>query len=260
MRKYWLIFKNFLFILFTYRANFLLVVLGSVAGFVIMFFIWKSVYASTEKVGVYNLKNMVTYYLVSVMITNIVLIFNTAIIDDINRGRIISFFVKPLNYVKFTMASELALKLVLFCLKIPLFLIIALYLKQYFIFEGIIPLLQCLFSVILAWFLGIYIYLAFGYLTFWFHDIFPLFLLLSSLTGFFSGQIIPLDILPGFLQKLSYFLPFRYLVFEPINLYFGKVDNFFIIIFSQIIWLAFFIFLERLLWKKGIKTYQAFGN
>jgi len=79
---------------------------------------------------------------------------------------------------------------------------------------------------------------------------------------FVSGRFFPLNILPTVLFKIVNFLPFSFLVFFPLNLYLGRLSTSEIYrgFLTQIIWIAVFAVLLKLLWSRGLRRYEAVGG
>jgi ABC-2 type transport system permease protein len=79
---------------------------------------------------------------------------------------------------------------------------------------------------------------------------------------FFSGAFFPIDILPNWLVSIFNLTPFPYLIFFPLKIWLEQVDtdqilNIFLI---SIAWLIIFYILAKLLWRKGVKNYGAYGG
>ena len=75
------------------------------------------------------------------------------------------------------------------------------------------------------------------------------------LTDILSGLVIPIPFFPSYLQKISNYLPFRYISDFPFRLYVGNYTlkegvNGWIL---QIIWIIILIIIGRLLMKKALK-------
>jgi ABC-2 type transport system permease protein len=62
-----------------------------------------------------------------------------------------------------------------------------------------------------------------GLLAFWTQATWYLSWYVRAGVAFFGGTVIPLWFYPDALEKLSQFLPFRYISFEAINYYLGKL-------------------------------------
>jgi len=107
-----------------------------------------------------------------------------------------------------------------------------------------------------------YIALSLGGLGFWFRRVHGFGSLFWNLGGLFSGELIPVDLLPHTLFLISAYLPFRSLAFFPVQIILGKINSSEIVsgFAVQIIWLAVFIFIAKLLWKKGLSQYDSAGH
>ena len=61
------------------------------------------------------------------------------------------------------------------------------------------------------------------------------------------------------LTKIAEFLPFRYLVYFPISIYLGKIENPLPSFAILIVWIILFLVLSRILLMRGIRRYEAVG-
>ena len=70
-----------------------------------------------------------------------------------------------------------------------------------------------------------------------------------------SGMLIPIPFFPKYLQNISNILPFRYITDFPFRFYVGNIsmNDGFIGIIIQIIWIVILIILGRLITKKALK-------
>ena len=70
-----------------------------------------------------------------------------------------------------------------------------------------------------------------------------------------SGMIIPIPFFPKYLQNITNLLPFRYITDFPFRLYVGNIsiNEGFIGIIIQIIWIVILVILGRLITKKALK-------
>jgi len=79
---------------------------------------------------------------------------------------------------------------------------------------------------------------------------------------FFAGAYFPIDVLPKWLSNFIYLTPFPYLVFFPMKIWLEQLSL--TMVFKSIIicgfWLVVFYWLANFLFKKGSKTYNAYGN
>lgn len=78
---------------------------------------------------------------------------------------------------------------------------------------------------------------------------------------FLSGQIAPLELLPGPLRAIATFLPFRWMVGFPVELILGRLSQHEALIglAAQVIWLVLAFGFFRLVWLSGVRRYAAVG-
>lgn len=78
---------------------------------------------------------------------------------------------------------------------------------------------------------------------------------------FLSGQIAPLELLPGPLRLVATLLPFRWMVGFPVELILGRLAprDALIGLAAQTSWLALAYLFFRLVWRSGVRRYAAVG-
>ena len=78
----------------------------------------------------------------------------------------------------------------------------------------------------------------------------------------FSGYLFPLDLFPPWLRTAAEWLPFRYQIALPVELMTGALDVHAALplLAAQYGWAAAMIAISLLLWRSGIKRFQAFGG
>lgn len=80
-------------------------------------------------------------------------------------------------------------------------------------------------------------------------------LLMSVLGEFFAGMVIPIPLMPGWLQKIAHMLPFRLAADLPFRIYSGNImtKEAFTGIMAQIVWLIGLILLGKIALKKALR-------
>ncbi len=76
---------------------------------------------------------------------------------------------------------------------------------------------------------------------------------------FLSGMIAPLDVFPPLLKSIVLWTPLPYLIYFPSALLIGLPVDLFGGIAFMIGWFIVFFFLNRLLWRRGLKRYSGMG-
>ena len=114
----------------------------------------------------------------------------------------------------------------------------------------------------MAGFIQFFIAYSLAMLAFWILEISTVVFILYSFEYFLSGHIFPLDIMPAWLQGTLKWLPFTYELFFPISVFLEKargaalVEGFAI----QCGWLALTFAGAQLMWRRGVRHYQAVGG
>lgn len=80
--------------------------------------------------------------------------------------------------------------------------------------------------------------------------------------SFLGGCIVPIDLMPGWLQHLSAVLPFKYGNYFTTKVLMGKmsVDETLFGLAIQAFWIFAMFGIARIVWRRGIKRYQAYGG
>lgn len=263
MRKYWAIFKISWQNAVEYRMEFIGHMLLGLISLLVMYYVWLAVFKVKTNIGNYTFSSLMTYYLVSKFVHfakrgNI----GRRIARGIKDGDLSIYLVRPVSYPRWCFASFLADRVFEVILRVMMLLVFIFFFPKIFVlpdFKSLIILVIFLnFSLIVNFLFN------FGMAVFAFFmtdiRLFQTSLMLT--TDFLDGDVLPLDLLPGILKIVSLVLPFQFMVFFPIKLYQGGLDNFQIIRgFSLcLFWIVFSFLMIRSLWQKGLKNYESIGR
>lgn len=250
---------------FVYKARGLIWFLIDVLPILTIMLFFSAVFSEKNLVGGYSLSSILVYYVVALSL-NVLVISHPehAIAEHISRGFLSFFLIKPLSYIKYYLANELAYKVLRLMNLIPVLIILL----------GVAPSLlrisdldfwewaRFLLMVTLAF--NVYSFFKFiiGFAAFWFTEIGWLIGAWDLLNLLFSGLLIPIDLMPPFFQKIAAVLPFKYLIYMPAQLFLGKssANEQLVGLTIQSLWLIALVFLTKKIWRKGIRIYSAFGN
>ena len=98
-------------------------------------------------------------------------------------------------------------------------------------------------------------------LAFWTTRVYSIHEFYFALILLFSGQFVPLPLMPKVIQDIAQYLPFQLLLYFPVQLILGKLNT------NQIVqgyimagvWLAVSILLFNWVWRNGVKRFSAVG-
>jgi len=229
----------------------------------ILFF--SAVFSERELIGNYSFNSILVYYLITLSL-NVLVVSHPewGIAENINQGFLSSFLLKPMNFLKFCIANELAYKGNRSIFLIPFITAIIIFVpsvSQHMSLD-LLQGLTLLVMISLAFVTYFFIKTLIGFAAFWFTEVVWLLGVWESISLLFSGLTIPIDLMPPFFQKIATVLPIKYAIFMPAQIILGKVSlkEQFIGILIQMAWLTFLIFLTRKIWRKGVRIYSAYGG
>ncbi len=264
MKKYFLFLKNSWIETFTYRFNFILWRFRVVLSLLVIYFLWLSIIPDEKQIFGYTKTLMLTYIVGTSFVQTIVFAArNQEIGENINSGDLSIFLTKPINYFSYWFFRDLGDKLINIFFSIFEVSLLILILKPPFFIQTNLSLLF-LFSlaIILAVFLNFLMGCILGMIGFWSNEIWAPRFIFYMLFTFFAGIIFPLDILPQNVFNVLQFFPFTYLVYFPLKIYLGQLSLIQIIsgYLITIAWILMLMTFLNLAWRKGLKSYSAYGR
>lgn len=264
MGKYWTIFKISWENSLVYRLNFILWRFRSVLQFLLIYFIWWTVFQDADEVFGYTKQTILTYIMVAALMRAVILSSRASdLANQINDGSIVNFLLKPLDFIKYYFIRDLADKLlniafVVFEISLLIFL-----LKPQIIIQTNLNIL--LFTSVAAFF-GIVTYFCISFivslLAFWVESSWAFLFLMTIILEGFGGGLFPVDILPKHVFNILMLTPFPYLIYFPSKLYLGTMTGSeqlfgFLVLFF---WVIFLLLLMKWIFNMGLKHYTAEGN
>jgi ABC-2 type transport system permease protein len=101
-----------------------------------------------------------------------------------------------------------------------------------------------------------------GMITFWTTRISAIFELYFGFELILSGRLVPMTLMPQWVQSLSNYLPFKWTFFFPIEALVGSMSprELWIGVGMQIFWIVLGASLLSLVWRAAIKQFSAVGG
>ena len=265
MRKFFNYFSIFLSDALVYRATGFIWMLVDIGPAVVALIFWRAAFNSSSLIGDYSLSSMIFYYLGVMLVKTLVATHpQYHLSDQIRSGNFSNYLIKPLSITWSKIAAGISWRIIRFMFLIPLIIAIFIYLHR--LYHGFsfvnINLLLLIPSLIMAFLINFYFKMCLGLATFWFTEVGWLFFAFRVINTFSSGELIPLDLLPAYLFKLINLLPFKYMLFFPLSLALNKYSYQETItgLLIQVLWCLISFFIYKLVLKKGIKAYEAYGS
>ena len=222
-------------------------------------FVWLAVYNNSEVNEIAGIQrdNMIGYILLTNIVYTFIEINRLDISSEIQNGTICNYLIKPMNYLVYKTVryvSSIMVNGVAYV--IPVILLFFYYKVNYT--QVMIFLLLLIQAIII----NILITFCLSGLTFWFFDVSSLFYLLNFVLNFFAGTLVPINLLPQFLQKIQRYLPFKNMGYEVSASIFINTNKeaALISIVQGSVWIVILFALMKVMWKKGKERYEAYGG
>lgn len=243
-----------------YKLSFMSSIVISPLMLIMMYYIWQSVFQSTDMIYGYTFSDMITYYVIGMLVNHFIfnMVGNT-LQEKILYGELSEDLLKPFPVISQLLASDVAERAFAFIVEvIPVFIISFLLFK---IKTSLVYGMFFIISMVLAFFLNFLIGFLMGMLAFWFSKIESIQWLMFLVVRFLSGEHIPLEFFGPVLFAVSEFLPFFYLRYGVIQVFLGKLGIYGSILFlaKQLLWIVLFYLAIRFVWKIALKRYGAVG-
>ena len=247
-----------------YRGAIIIWTITSIISVGIGLLIWLS--AGNDVVGGYTRNEIVSYYVALFFFDHICgwFIFS-AVRNDIQTGEINNYLARPLSYFQTKIGNEASFKVISIiiisfagALLIPILIANGIHIQ----FSPHLYWLFLLIAIPGAIFISFLINFCMGLLGFWFTETDYVNYLYWTILPLLGGYYLPVSFLPGVLEKLNRFLPFRYQLSLPLEILLNRLPlpQLLESLFIMLVWIVLLSFLYRFLWRNGLKSYSAFGH
>ncbi len=144
---------------------------------------------------------------------------------------------------------------------IPIWIVLYFLYKPDFSSVTLANILISIPAMIMGFFVGFLLSASITALAFWTTRVYSIHEFYYALILLFSGQFVPLTLMPPVIQEIARYLPFQLLIYFPIQLILGNLTQAQIVqgFVSGIIWLTVSILIFNGIWRNGVKRYSAVG-
>ena len=275
VRKYGKILKASIVERMTYRADFLFSTFLRFLPMLTTILLWQAIYAGArpdsatgpKKLAGFRYNEMIAYLLM----VNISRMFSSmpnlagGIARDIREGSIKKYLLQPVDMIAYLVSYRVAHKLTYIVSSFLPYAVLFFLCRRYFV--GQVPTdlatwLAFAASLGLAFCVGFFFEASVGMVGFWFLEVTSILYVVMTLNFFISGHMLPLDLLPYPWATILKSLPFQYMAYFPAVVFLGKVKGAALMfeLAKGVAWAVFFVVLSRLLFRRGLRRYSAFGG
>lgn len=256
-KPYFLIFKANLAKDMSYRFNYLFAYVLHSTRLLIYLAVWHLIFTQRSEIHNYTWSEIASYYALSTIV--LLLLFPTHMFELqplIRKGTLNSILIKPLSIEANILAKFLASKL-------PVLLIMSA--LTYLVFQLLGIKINLNISILALIFLSLSFVLAFCFglcvsaFAFWLIEMWPIRRVFQGSMALLGGAIAPLDLLPDYIASVAVWTPFPYFGYFNVKALQGLLAGKELEIHCLIAlsWIALFAIAFRILWKLGLKRYEA---
>jgi len=251
-----------------YRANFICFFIGEIMSAFIMYFVWKAVFLSSDSESFmgFTMEDMVVYLFIAFLTDYLTYSDGAfAVGEEIIDGSIAMRMIRPCSFEMCFLFQELGNRLISFAMIfVPLVGGVEIY--RYAVTGAIrldpLCFVLYLISTVIAYMISFYFNVCYGFMAFFFKNLWGTTLLKETVVSFLSGGAIPLAFLPSGLAFVLDILPFASLRYTPIMLYMGMYSPAQIAwhLALQLFWLLVMIGVSKLIWRSAVKHLSVQGG
>jgi ABC-2 type transport system permease protein len=250
---------------FVYRWNFVLRSLFGIAPLFATVLVWKAVCEANGAVLDYSFATMVFYFVGVLIVENLASPTEDEwrIAAEIRDGHISALLLKPINYLLYRLTLFVSYRFLYTLITLPVLGLILWLLREHLRWPThpstwLLFLLAVTGSALMQFLLAY----SLAMLAFWFLEVSTLIFFLYSFEYFLSGHVFPLDLLPKTVQSVLQWAPFPYELYFPVQVLLERLSTSELLrgFSMQILCIFLMATLAHLLWKHGVRRYQAFGG
>jgi ABC-2 type transport system permease protein len=248
---------------FQYRVANYFYMIGMVAEPVIYLVVWSTVaMAQGGSVNGYTPGDFAAYYIVWTLVRNMNLVFTPYGWEwRIQRGQLAGELLRPIHPIHGDVAYFAGWKLVVIILWLPLALILSWIFKPTLDPTGL-QVVVFFFAIWGAYLIRTMLLSLLGMLTFWTTRVGAIYELFFAVELIVSGRLVPMTLMPEWVQRVAFFLPFQWCFYFPIEALVGQrsPQQLFIGLGMQLLWILIGLAGVNVMWHFGIKRFSAVGN
>jgi ABC-2 type transport system permease protein len=263
--KYWSLFVRGFIKSVQYRSEIVVWFLLDILPTFILIFVWVSIYSQQNTINGYNLSQVLQYYLLVTLINALTAShFEQWRVREIREGKIDFYLTRPLHYLVEVAIRHLSGKAFYMLIAGPIFLlswlVIGAFVDLGTLTIPITSLMQFSLLIIFSYLIEFLIATIIVLLGFWIEGAEGLEHFKWVIISLFSGSMIPVALMPTWLQSIVTSLPFRYMYDLPVSILQQKA----ILQFTDLVYVSFFVLLLSaatwVIWRKAQYQYASSGG
>ena len=186
---------------------------------------------------------------------------NEDIAHSIRNGNISKELLNPMTYFQYCFGVNLGEMAFAFVVGLASFIVCSILwgiTLQFNLLNFILAVIIILVGIIISFFMQMIV----GTVGFYSSSIWGMQILKKAIISIFSGIIAPLTLFPEWFQKIANILPFKELIYTPVNVLMGNIElnQIWIIIVKQILWVFITYGIAKIFFNHSIKKVTINGG
>lgn len=238
-----------------FRFDYIVSTIFSFLYIVLKVYMWKGLYGiNGEAVNGIILNDMIIYSILASFTEGVT---RTSVMNDLNssvlNGSISLNLLLPIGLKKYMFINSVTKNFFQTIYRVIPSVLAAMIFFEFKMEIQFSNLIIYIFSVAMGIVINFLYNFLFGSSVIWFRNAFFLNNINSILSNLFSGALVPLWFFPSGLKVLSDFLPFRYIVFEPISILLNtkEPNDILFVLGMQLLWIIILLCVVTLVWNRG---------
>lgn len=244
-----------------FRLSMLIMVVGNLLYLIVVYFLWKSIYASagTDIVNGMTFTDTLIYLVLATALFNFMEMYTVWEIGrNIQSGKIVLDLLKPMDFRRYLFWSFSGTFVTQFFFTfLPTFIVVCMVTK------GAIPLginlLYFAVSVIMAVMINYSVDFIVGTICLYTESIWGINIMKQVVVLLLSGATVPIAFFPEPLKTVVYYLPFQSIYNAPLTLLLNS-ENVFKTLGIQLFWCVFMTVISKLFWQVSLRQITVNGG
>ena len=237
--------------------------IGMIAEPVIYLVVWSTIARSQGgEVGGFTPGAFAAYYIVWTLVRNMNIVFTPYGWEwRIQKGELSAMLLQPIHPLHQDLSFFAGWKVVVIVLWLPLALVLSLAFHPT-LSPTLLEVVVFFFAIWGAYLIRSMVLWLLGMISFWTTRVAALFELYFAAELLLSGRLVPLALMPAWVQQLAWFLPFRWTFGYPIEALIGTLTttDLFLGLGMQVLWITLGAVAVQAVWRLGVRRYSAVGS
>jgi ABC-2 type transport system permease protein len=179
----------------------------------------------------------------------------------IKQGQLTAELLRPIHPIHGDIAYFAGWKVVVIVLWLPLAAILSLIFKPEVTFTAL-HVLVFFFAIWGAYLIRMLLLWLLGMIAFWTTRVGAIYELFFAIELIFSGRLVPMPLMPAWVQKIAAFLPFQSTFYFPINALVGNMSPADLLagLGMQVLWIVLGTVAVIMVWRVGVRQFSSVGN